>query len=177
MIELERNSLIEHVLRGYKQEIGKDFSVYRNHVYRVYYLAATLDSDSENRYKYAIAAIFHDLGIWTHSFDYLEPSIELAKEFLIKRNREKWMEEISLMIDNHHKISPYRGDYQTTVENFRQADWADVVNGIKLFGIKKNDFKKVKQTFPSKGFHRFLIRQSTHYFLRHPFNPLPMFKK
>ncbi len=175
--EFERNDLIETVLREYQSEIGKDFEVYKRHVYRVYYLALSLDDSQVNRKKYAIAAIFHDLGIWTHSFDYLKPSIELASTYLIKNNHHDWMEEISLMIDNHHKISVYQGKHSQIVETFRRADWVDVVMGIKTFGINKKTFQAVKKAYSPQGFHRFLIRESVKYFFKNPLNPLPMFRR
>jgi hypothetical protein len=45
----------------------------------------TIDKQTENTDKYAIAAAFHDLGIWTHqTFKYLERSINQAREYLDK---------------------------------------------------------------------------------------------
>lgn len=36
-----------------------------------------------NAEKYAIAAVFHDIGIWTnHTLDYLDPSAGQAKAYL-----------------------------------------------------------------------------------------------
>ena len=33
--------------------------------------------------KIAVAAVFHDIGIWSNkTFDYLEPSVALAREYL-----------------------------------------------------------------------------------------------
>jgi len=81
------------------------------------------------------------------------------------------------MIDNHHKISTYKGDFQHTVNTFRKADWIDVVNGIKKFGLSKQDFCQTKKAFSNKGFHLFLLKQWFRWFLKHPFNSLPMFKR
>jgi len=42
--------------------------------------------------KIAAAAVFHDLGIWTdRTFDYIAPSIAIAREYLVARAREDWI--------------------------------------------------------------------------------------
>ncbi len=47
----------------------------------------------------AVAAVFHDLGIWTNgTFDYLAPSIALARDYLVASAREDWTDEIEEMI-------------------------------------------------------------------------------
>lgn len=174
---IKQNHHIEIVLQQYENYLKNDFHTYKNHVYRIFNIACLFDTLSDNIDKYAIAGVFHDIGIWTHSFDYLEPSIELAQEYLVKIGKEEWIEEISLMIDNHHKMSRYSKKFDQTVEIFRKADWVDVSMGILLFGFESSDFKMIKKTFPTVGFHRFLIKQVFKYFLKHPFNPLPMFKR
>jgi hypothetical protein len=41
----------------------------------IYYGLSSLDMKNGNEEKYAIAAVFHDIGIWTtHTIDYLDPS-------------------------------------------------------------------------------------------------------
>jgi len=171
------NKTIDGLLLGYKDVLKTDFQVYRNHVYRIYNYAISLDKDSNNYEKYAIAGVFHDLGIWTHSFDYLEPSIQLARGYLKEIDKQDWTEEISLMIDYHHKMSAYKGELKKTVEIFRKADWIDVIMGIKLFELDKSTYKSVRKQISNKGFHWFLVKQSLKYFVKHPLNPLPMFKK
>ena len=174
---IEQNEYIETILQDFKNELKNDFTIYKNHVYRIFNYACMLDPTKESENKYAIASAFHDIGIWTHSFDYLHPSIGLASEYLEKNKKEQWIEEISLMIDNHHKMSEYKGNYSFSVEIFRKADWIDVTKGRILFNFDKSRYKKVQHIFSSKGFHTFLIKQFLYYFLKHPFNPLPMFKK
>lgn len=171
------NKTIDVLFETYKEVLKTDFNVYKNHVYRIYNFALLLDNDSESYEKYAIAAVFHDLGIWTHSFDYLEPSIQLASEYLDEIGKQEWVEEIALMIDNHHKMSVYTGTFEKTVEIFRMADLIDVSVGIKLFNLDKSSYKRVQNKFSNKGFHSFLMKQSLKYFVKHPLNPLPMFKK
>ena len=128
--------------------------------------------------KYAIASAFHDIGIWTdHTFDYLAPSIKQAKLYLAEIDKQEWIEEISSMIYWHHKISRYKGKYDTVVENFRKADWIDVSFGLKTYGFEHTKISENLKTFPNHGFHWFLLKQSLRYFIKKPLKPLPMFKK
>ncbi len=173
----ETNLIIEKVLEEHKGIIKGDYNTYKNHVYRVYSLCLKLDTTGLNNDKYAIAAVFHDLGIWTHhTFDYIRPSIETAADYLEKMDKPQWKSEISTMIATHHKISGYSGPYLKTVENFRRADWIDVTKGILKFGLAKGEIAEVQIQFPFRGFHKFLLNQTTNYFFKHPLRPLPMFK-
>ncbi len=174
---ITENIEIDKILAIYKEVLKGDFQVYKNHVYRIYNYVIFFDDDKNNYEKYAIAAAFHDIGIWTHSFDYLEPSIKLASEYLIETGKKDWVNEVALLIDNHHKMSVYKGDFQHTVEIFRKADWIDVIMGIKRFGLAKSTYKAIQKQISNKGFHWFLVKQSLNYFIKHPLNPLPMFKK
>ena len=171
------NNTIEELLQEFKPLMGIDFLKYRNHVYRVFLNCLLMDNDKSNEEKYVIAAVFHDIGIWTdHTIDYLDPSIEQAKIYLIKKGRQDWVEEITLMIYWHHKIKKYKDLYPVTVENFRKADWIDVSLGLKTFGLDRREIKRNKAILPNKGFHLFLIKKIFRNFFRHPLNPLPMFK-
>ncbi len=170
---------IESILLLYQKVLGKHFEAYRNHVYRVFNFTALLDSNfEENHETYAIAAAFHDLGIWTHNtFDYLEPAIAITKKYLSETHQQHLEEEIVLMINMHHKMSNYHGKYSNTVETFRKADCIDVCMGMIQFNLNRKEHLKVRTSFPYKGFHRFLVRQTLKRFLRYPFDPLPMFKR
>lgn len=174
---ITENKTIDRLLETYKDVLKTDYNVYRNHIYRIYNYAVLLDDDTTNHEKYSIAAVFHDLGIWTHSFDYLKPSIQLASEYLTKNEKEDCIKEIALMIDYHHKMSSYKGEFSRTVEIFRKADWIDVIMGIKLFELDRSKYKSIQTQISNKGFHWFLVKQSLKYFVKHPLNPLPMFKK
>ncbi len=175
---MAKNKIIDTILSKYKTDLGIHFNTYRNHVYRIYNFALLLDNDKTNHEKYAIAAAFHDLGIWTaNTFDYLKPSIALAKNYLIKNKKESWIEEVSLMIDLHHKRSFYKGNYQKTVEIFRKSDWIDVTLSIKKYGLPKSEIKTIQKQFPNNGFHWFLVKQIFFNLFKKPMNPLPMFKK
>ncbi|MFT3822692.1 MAG: hypothetical protein QM731_02185 [Chitinophagaceae bacterium] len=172
------NNIIDSVLETYIVQLGKDHERYRNHVYRVFSNCLLLDKDKHNEDKYAIAAVYHDIGIWTnHTFDYLDPSIDQASQYLNTTNQRQLTEEIAQMIYWHHKITAYKGNYMNTVETFRKADWIDVSLGLLSFGINKQQLRQSRQQLPNRGFHWFLLKQTANNFLKHPLNPIPVFKK
>lgn len=172
------NQTVEQLLQRFAPVLGDDFEKYRNHVCRVFSNCLLLDGELANREKYAIAAVFHDIGIWTDgTFDYLAPSIGQVKVYLNETGRQHWAEEISRMIYWHHKLSQYKGEYRNTVETFRKADWMDVSLGFLTFGSDKQKVRRVRRKFPNAGFHLFLLKQSVKNFFKHPLNPIPVFKK
>lgn len=172
------NQIIEDLLQQFKAAMAVDYDKYKNHVYRVFLNCLLIDSEKSNEEKYAIAAVFHDIGIWTdHTIDYLGPSVEQAKTYLTIAGKQEWTEEITLMIQWHHKISKYKGNHGKIVENFRKADWIDVSLGLLNFSFNKQKIKETRRMFPNLGFHKFLIKATTKNFFKHPLNPLPMFTK
>lgn len=174
----DSHEVIDRLLLRFRPVIGVDYDRYRNHVYRVFLNCRLLDADPEQEEKYAIAVVFHDIGIWTdHTIDYLAPSIAQARIYLAETGKQTWSDEISQMIYWHHKLSSYRGDYAKTVENFRKADWIDVSLGLLTFGADPQKIGENRKRLPNLGFHWFLIKATTRNFFRHPFNPLPMFTK
>ena len=72
---------VEEVLDDHASELGHDLIAYRNHVYRVVNLCLAIVGDSRVELdKIAVAAVFHDLGIWTNNtFDYIAPSVAIAR--------------------------------------------------------------------------------------------------
>lgn len=172
------NDIIEAILGKYRAVIGKDLFRYRNHVYRVYLNCLLLDTAPANEDKYAYAAVFHDIGIWTdRTIDYLQPSIAKACEYLANNGKKEWIAEITLMIYWHHKITAYTGVNQKIVEVFRKADWIDVSLGILSFGVAVHKIRTNRKRYPNLGFHLFLLRKIGRNLLRHPLKPLPMFRK
>ncbi|MEX6689460.1 hypothetical protein QTN47_18275 [Danxiaibacter flavus] len=172
------NAIVEDLMRQFKNVIGKDFEKYRNHVYRVFINCLLLDNEKTNEEKYSIAAVLHDIGIWTNNtIDYIDPSVIRARQYLTSVGKDEWAEEITQMIYWHHKIKCYNGDYKQTVETFRRADLMDVSLGLFKFGNNHNTLKDSKKQFPNKGFHVFLLKKLGVNFIRHPLNPLPMFKR
>jgi predicted metal-dependent HD superfamily phosphohydrolase len=106
--------------------VGHDFIAYRNHVYRVVNLRLAIagQGDRVELEKIAVVAVFHDLGIWTnHTFDYMAPSVALAREHLSTCAQADWIPEVEAMIVDHHKITPPGPNGASLVEPFRRADW------------------------------------------------------
>src|SRR6185295_8023411 len=94
---------LDELLHAHTTVLGRDFTAYRNHAYRVVNLCVAQSSgDPEQLEKSAIGAAFHDMGIWTDgTFDYLQPSVSLATNYLVQSGRAKWTPEISAMIFEH----------------------------------------------------------------------------
>ena len=140
--------IIDRVLDRHAADLREDFTAYRNHAYRVVNLCLALSpSGSTDVEKIGLAAAFHDLGIWTdHTFDYLAPSVRLASAHLIATGHEGWSTEITQMILEHHKLSPFRGS--GLVEQFRCADWVDVSRGLFRCGLSRQCVNQVLSTWP-----------------------------
>src|SRR5262249_198778 len=124
---------VEEVLDNHASEVGNDLIAYRNHVYRVANLSVAILGDTRIELeKITVAAVFHDLGIWTDkTFDYIAPSVALAREYLAAQGMADWSREIEAMIVNHHKVTSSGPDPQSMVESFRRADWIDVTRGLR----------------------------------------------
>ena len=169
---------IEEVLDDHVSALRRDFVAYRNHVYRVVNLCVAIAGDSRVELeKMAVAAVFHDLGIWTNNtFDYIAPSVALARTYLGARGQADWSPEIEAMIADHHKVTPSRVSPQLLVESFRRADWIDVTRGLRSFGVPRTFISAVAATWPSAGFHRRLVELTIDRFRKHPLTPLPMVK-
>jgi hypothetical protein len=169
---------VEEVLDDHASELGDDLIAYRNHVYRVVNLCLAIVGDSRVELeKIAVAAVFHDLGIWTkHTFDYIAPSVALAREHLVARGMADWIPEIEEMIVDHHKVTPSRANPESLVEAFRRADWIDVSRGLRRFGLARTFVAAVAATWPDAGFHRRLVQLTIDRFWKHPLTPLPMVK-
>lgn len=168
--------IVEDVLNDHGTVLRDDFSAYRNHVYRVVNLCVALGGRSELE-KIAVAAVFHDLGIWVdRTFDYIAPSIALAHDYLIAHHREDWSVEVERMISDHHKITRATADPKSLVEAFRRADWIDVTRGLRRFGIPRPFVDRLFAAWPDAGFHWRLVTLTLDRFRRHPLTPLPMVK-
>jgi HD domain len=170
--------MVEEVLRNHTPVLGHDRIGYRNHVYRVVNLCLALMGERPVELeKLAIAAVFHDLGIWTnHTFDYIAPSVTLAREHLAAGGMADWTPEIEAMIVDHHKVTSSRPNPQSLVEAFRRADWIDVTFGLRRFGLPRPFVAAVGAAWPDAGFHRRLVQLTLDRFWKHPLSPLPMVK-
>ena len=169
---------VEEVLDIHTSELGHDLIAYRNHVYRVVNLCLAIVGDRRvDLEKIAVAAVFHDLGIWTsNTFDYISPSVAIARKHLAARGMAEWIPEIEAMIVDHHKVTPSHANPQSLVESFRRADWIDVSRGLRTFGLPHTFIAAVAATWPSAGFHRRLVQLTIDRFWKHPLTPLPMVK-
>ena len=170
------NDIIDSILKGYKDDLGKDFLQYRNHVYRVYNFALPKITNEREINILRIAVAFHDLGIWTHNtFDYLKPSMELAKSYcLINGMDSDAVKEIERIIGDHHKLTKIKE--LGVAEIFRQADLIDLTLGLICKGVKRGDIRMIKRAFPNEGFHLKLGKLFILNLFRNPLSPLPMYK-
>jgi len=172
---LTRIPTVDGLLDQYGAVLGRDGVAYRNHVYRVVNLCLAMAEDGGDVEKIAVAAVFHDLGIWTdHTFDYIAPSIARAREYLGSTARADWTPEIEAMIGNHHKITTSDAPVGWLVEPFRRADWIDVSRGFRRFGLGRPFISSVFAMWPDVGFHWRLVQLTAERFRRHPLSPLPM---
>ncbi len=174
---LREHRTIEFVLARYGTELGGDATGYRNHVYRVANLCLLRsgDNDVDVTEKVAIAAVFHDLGIWTsRTFDYLPPSEALARQYLAWVDRVAWSDEVCAVIHEHHKLTAYGDPSRALVESFRRADLIDVSRGWRRFGIPHSTIRALYGIWPSAGFHVRLMQLFLRRLVAHPLDPLPM---
>lgn len=125
---IEAQQTVDTLFEKWETSLGGDYQAYRNHAYRVFNIACALaDASAEDREKLAVAAAFHDIGIWLdNTFDYLGPSVQRALGYLATIGRQAWGEPITHIIAQHHKVLPWRGKEFKLVEAFRRADWFDV---------------------------------------------------
>ena len=137
-----------------------------------------MSGSPEHIEKIAIAAAFHDLGIWTDlTFDYLAPSARLAREYLTRAGLVEWIPEMTEIIAGHHKISKHDGRDEWLVEPFRRADWMDVSLGLRTFGLSRRLFEATLSLWPRAGFHRRLVQFTLRRACTHPWSPLPMVRR
>jgi hypothetical protein len=169
---------LDELLAEHLVAMGSDAVPYRNHAYRVANLCiAFAPRGPDTVQKVAVAAALHDMGIWTNrTFDYLQPSINLARAHLERIRRAEWTAEITTMILEHHKITPYRSRADWLVESFRKADWIDVTWGVFGFGVSRTKLHELHRRWPDAGFHMGLVKLELKRLRTHPWNPLPMFR-
>lgn len=173
---IRQHQLLDTILELHQASLKTDFQAYKNHCYRVLnFYAAFVARSPDNLNKGAVAVAFHDLGIWTDgTLDYLPPSIKRAEDYLVTMQHSFWQDDVHLMIDNHHKITPFHNN--ALVEGFRKADWLDVSLGMLAFGLNREFISTIQRQFPDEGFHLRLVQLSIKNTLKHPLRPLPIFK-
>jgi hypothetical protein len=170
--------LLESLLLDWRDRMGADYPGYRHHVYRMLHFCFALRScTAEEEEKLIIAGAFHDIGIWTHrTLDYLPPSVSVAHDWLERNQHHDWVEEISQMISEHHRLRSVTDSPYPLVELFRQGDLVDFSLGLVRCGLPMTLIRQVKAAFPNQGFHAGLGKKGLRWFLRHPLNPMPMMK-
>ncbi|WP_448202684.1 hypothetical protein [Azospirillum sp. sgz302134] len=165
---------LDAILTEWRESLGNDFAAYRNHARRMHRFAVAL-AGVEDDGRIAVAAAFHDLGIWTDgTLDYLEPSARLAAGWLAQQGLSGWTDEVAAMIVNHHKLTPVRG--APLVEAFRRADLVDLSLGLIRFGLPAGLVAEVRREFSNAGFHRRLARLLGRRLRTHPLDPMPMMR-
>jgi len=175
---------IEALLEPWRSALGRDYRAYRGHVYRVFNFSRVLcGMEPETDSKLAVAAVFHDIGIWSDStMDYLGPSAAWASRHLADAERTAWQPEIARMIEYHHRIRPYRGvgagadANDECVEAFRRADLTDLSAGLVAGSIDRDFVARVRRELPGAGFHRRVLQLGLRWLVRHPLHPLPMMR-
>lgn len=179
MIVQTQIPLLDDILSSWRDRIGVDFEGYKNHVYRMlnicfYMLPNATDDECK---KLIIAAAHHDIGIWSDkTVDYLPPSVAQAKLYLENNGLTPWSDEISVIIDEHHKIRHTAYPQFPLVELFRRADLVDFSLGLVKHGVPKVFIVELKSAFPNAGFHKNLLRLTWQQIKKQPLNPAPMMK-
>jgi hypothetical protein len=170
--------LIEEVLSAWGTPLGAAREPYRGHVYRVFNVARRLLRASAHDEELATASVFHDLGIWSDAtFDYLAPSILRSREHIATRAPHLDSARVAEIIDLHHRLRRVtRGPDAEIVEAFRLADRVDVSRRLLGAGLDRAYLRELLRAFPYTGFHSLLVRTAVSWFVRHPFQPLPMLR-
>lgn len=168
--------LADDIISAFSASLSGDFTAYRNHVCRELNFFMALAGTPSLPASVEIAAAFHDMGIWSHhTFDYLPPSLALARAYLSEHGLDECAPEVCVIINEHHKISAYNGPFARHAELFRRADLIDLSLGVLRFGVSPAFVRAVRDAFPNAGFHRRLAALSAQRFWRSPLNPFPMF--
>ncbi len=173
-----RIDLLEDILAPWAPAMGADSEGYKNHCYRmIHFTLALRPCDEQDKQKLVIAAAHHDIGIWSdHTVDYLPPSKALALRYLEGQGLTNWSEEVGLMIDEHHKLTPFKDSKFPLVEAFRRGDLVDFSMGWLRQGLSAAFVREVKAAFPNAGFHKMLMRSAGQWFRQHPLSPPPFMK-
>jgi hypothetical protein len=132
----ERNDHIERIFLPWRFPLGKVYDAYKGRVYRLLnFMCASLEvgevdcalygKKQEVEDRIAIAACFHDNGIWLDkTVDYLEPSKGHASEWLKERQLTRWESEIGLMFRWALLVLKFRGSLYVKLRvRFRNMDF------------------------------------------------------
>jgi hypothetical protein len=164
--------IVDAVLDRHRDALGDDRSAYGNHVYRcLTYHQLLLGFPVPD--VAALAWATHDLGIWTAgTFDYLEPSADLAAAYADEFGIDD-VDQLRALVTEHHRLRPVN---ERVTETFRQADLIDVSHGVLHRGIGRAAVRATVEQLPYNGFHAFLAKGLSGYAVRHPLRPMPMMR-
>jgi hypothetical protein len=167
---------IDELLDALAPKLGRDAAAYGNHVRRVYGLvAAQRDWSAEEHAQAAIAAVFHDVGIWLDdTFDYLDPSRGHTADYLRDEGLTAWGPTVDAVILEHHRLRPVRDN--PLVEAFRRADLCDLSFGLIRPGMPRGTYRQLVRRHPIAGFHARLVRFGAAQARKDPRHPLPMLR-
>ena len=173
---------IAAMLQPWLDAIGGDLAGYGNHVRRVRELCNVLSAkqglevDQDTQLAWTVAGAFHDLGIWSAgTWDYIDPSVKLACDWLDSNDRADLAPLVTRMIREHHGIRA-RGPADDPVEIFRRADLTDVWLGLRRYGIGISRYRDLLRAHPDAGFHLNLTKLFLRNLRHHPLRPAPMFR-
>jgi hypothetical protein len=164
--------IVETLLHRYQRELGAQLPAYRNHVYRGLNYHQRLIAGPLPDFA-VLAWATHDLGIWTAgTFDYLEPSADLAAAHAGEFGVDN-VDDVRRLIVEHHRLRP---SHDRMAETFRIADRIDVSRGLLRDGVERKDIRSVVAELPYCGFHAFLAKGLSRYAAGHPLRPFPMMR-
>lgn len=166
--------LITQILHKHRTDLGKAYDAYHNHAQRVYHYATIFLLVRESK-KMAIAAAYHDLGIWTgKSMNYLPGSVKLATAYLSQSEYGLLPDEMRFIITNHHKLRPVKGNIEA--EAFRKGDLTDLTCGHIRYNLPESIITEAERKFPRLHFTKMMLRKTLKGALKHPMKPLPMIR-
>lgn len=145
---------IEELFARDRAVYGTDYAPYNGHAHRVAELTACQVQMREEWVRpIAVAAYYHDAGIWFDgTWDYLPGSESRAAE-----EAPEDRELITAMIDEHHRIRRARNPHPL-VEAMRRADATDVYRLLMPPHVTRADYRNMLREFPDAGFHAMLAR-------------------
>jgi hypothetical protein len=170
---IQRNAVIDEVLSHHHLALGKDLLGYSGHCYRLLNYVRFLGMDDRDLPLMEVAIAFHDLGVWTdQTMDYIEPSVKLAEQYVLKEELEIDLQHLRLLIAGHHHLSGIENS--PLAELLRKADLIDLSFGAISCGLPKKVFREIKKHFPYNGFQTMIFKKVALYAISHPLRPFPM---
>jgi len=178
MTIITHSTTIETLLQQWRTALGNDYTCYRNHVYRLFnYCNAQRILTTEEKEAVTIASAFNSIAIWLDGTSYYTAlSAQRANNYLVREGKGHLSAQVRQMIKEHHKITPYTGQYAHLVELFRKADWMDNSINLLSFDTNKETLKAIKAAFPYKGLHLRIGKQAFKRWSKKPFTAVPALK-